>query len=134
MGVFDDIKSRVLLDREDALGEVLLEHRTEKEGPCSTFDPFGSCNIMDCLYCPNSDFKISYPNGDRLFTEDDIDSISKKYLDDDHVIIFYDRIPSIDELYAYLFDEESQFKIIRLSDNRVMVNRVREDLKLGLIK
>ena len=124
MEKFDDIKSRVLLDREDALGEAILEHRTEKKGPCYEYNSIGFCNIMDCLYCENCDFKISYPNGDKLFTNDDLDCISKKFLDEDHVIIFYDRVPSIHELYSYLFDANSQFKIVRLSDNYTMVDRV----------
>ena len=134
MSGFDDIKSRVLLDREGALGEAILEHRTEKKGSCSEYDSLGFCNIMDCLYCENCDFKISYPNGDKLFTNDDLDCISKKFLDDDHVIIFYDRVPSVQELYSYLFDEKSQFKIVRLSDNYTMVDRVLKDQSVRLTR
>ena len=119
-----------LPDYPGALGKAVIEARTCINEPCSNINPFGTCNITDCLYCPNAKYRITYETGEELATDDNIYQypyIHKGCLDDeDFIILFYDRIPPIDELYDYLFDDNSSYKIVRVSDNVVLNNTVKE--------
>ena len=94
--------------------------------PCAYLDPFGGCRISECLYCENCCYKITKGNGQA------ISNVGRKFnsiennddLNDDHEILFYDYVPYIDDLFSYLFDDDSQYRIVRLTDNIVMSDHV----------
>lgn len=122
-------------------GKALLEYRTGIQDHCSAYDPFGECNIMECLYCNNCYYKITMENGESISNCGDFDlsslrSDSRGIEDYNHEILFYDYIPDIDDLFSYLFDEKSKFKILRTSDNIIMVDNVKskEEKKHGKSK
>ncbi len=105
------------------LGSALLEVTNGIKVPCAYYDPFGLCKMIECLYCDNCQFKITYKNGDAIATFDNIVYLKRLVENTNYEIVFYDRIPSIDEVYSYMFDEESKYKIIRKEDNCVMVDK-----------
>ena len=114
---------------EGVVGKALLEYRVGVNGYCSEYDPFGVCNIMQCLYCDNCYYRITMENGDILSNSDvDLNTLDNKtrgFEDDNHEILFYDYVPDVNNLISYLFDENSQFKILRISDNMVMNDYVK---------
>ena len=119
------------------IGKALLEHRTGIKGCCAKYDPFGLCNIMECLYCDNCYYKITMENGESISNYDDIDlnalnNNSRGFEDENHEILFYDYVPKIDDLFNYLFDEQSQFRVVRTSDYLVTNDYVKTK-KLGNI-
>lgn len=124
------------INYKGVVGKALLEQRTYIKKHCSEYDPFGLCNIMECLSCENCYYKITLENGESISnTEVNLSKIAKRsawdsVIDDDHEILFYDYIPKITKLLAYLSDEESQFRVIRKSDNEMMVNKVSNEKKL----
>lgn len=118
-------ESKKTFNYEGVVGKALLEYRVGINDHCASYDPFGLCNIMECLYCENCYYKITMENGESISNCGDIDlntlnNNSRGFEDDDHEILFYDYVPSIDNLFSYLFDENSQFKVLRTSDNLVM--------------
>lgn len=100
--------------------------------PCVYYDAFGLCGISECLYCENCCYKITLENEEAISNIDkDLSQIENKdSLNYDLEIIFYDYIPDIDDLFGYLFDDESHYKIVRTEDNVVMVNH---DPKVELV-
>ena len=124
-------KSKKLFNYEGVVGKALLEYRVGINDHCASYDPFGLCNIMECLYCENCYYKITMENGESISNCGDIDlntlnNNSRGFEDYDHEILFYDYVPSIDNLFSYLFDENSQFKVLRTSDNLVMNDFVKQ--------
>ncbi len=107
-------------DYTGVVGKALLEYRTGIKDSCASYDPFGLCNIMDCLYCENCAYKITMENGEAIATTDidlnTLDNSSRGFEDDDHEILFYDFVPKIDDLFSYLFDDNSEFRVLRTSD------------------
>lgn len=119
---------------DEVVGEVLLQIRTNKLRPCTYYSPFGLCRTLECLYCENCDFMITYPNSEAIATNDNLRKEMQHVTDDDFEILFYDRLPDIDELYSYLFSDDSQFRIVRLSDSEVMVDHVNKHKQKQLVK
>ena len=130
--------SKIIIEKENkefdytgVVGKALFEHRTGIKNPCAAYDPFGGCRVMECLYCSNCYYKITMENGEAISnTNFDLNKLDKGFLDDDHEILFYDYVPNIDDLFNYLFDEKSQFKFLRTSDNVVMVDYVKNKQKI----
>ena len=128
----DDTKTSY--DYTNVVGKALLQYRTGVKDFCASYDPFGLCNIMECLYCDNCYYKITMENGE-LITNTDVDlntlnNSTRGFEDDNHEILFYDYVPKIDNLFSYLFDENSEFKVLRLSDNMVMNDYTKKQNKL----
>ena len=126
--------SRKSFNYEGVVGKALLEYRVGINAHCASYDPFGLCNIMECLHCDNCYYKITMENGE-LITNTDVDlntlnNSTRGFEDDNHEILFYDYVPKIEDLFSYLFDEKSEFKILRLSDNIVMNDYVNKSKKL----
>jgi hypothetical protein len=75
-------------------------------------------------------------NGESISNTDvdlnTVDNNSRGFEDDNHEIFFYDYVPKIDDLFSYLFDEKSQFRVVRTSDHLIMNDYVRTK-KLGKI-
>ena len=46
-----------------------------------------------------------------------------------YVIVFYDKIPTREELTSYLLNEESDYKLVRLVDGMLMRRRPRDTNK-----
>lgn len=128
-------ESKKPFNYEGVVGKALLEYRVGINDHCASYDPFGLCNIMECLYCDNCYYKITMENGESISNCGDIDldtlsNNSRGFEDDDHEILFYDYVPKTDDLFSYLFDENSEFKVLRLSDNMVMNDYVNRPKKL----
>ena len=122
-------------DYNGVIGKALLEYRTGIKDYCAAYDPFGLCNIMECLYCENCYYKITLENGESISNCDiDLNTLSnnREFEDENHEILFYDYVPKIDDLFNYLFDEQSQFRVVRTSDNLVTNDYVKTR-KLGTI-
>jgi len=121
-------------DYTGVVGKALLEYRTGIKDSCTCYDPLVLCNIMECLYCENCAYKITMENGEAIATTDidlnTLDNSSRGFEDDDHEILFYDFIPETDDLFSYLFDENSEFRVLRTSDNIVMNDYVKDEHKL----
>ena len=118
-----------LVNYDGVVGKALLQYRTGIKDHCAAYDPFGMCNVMQCLYCENCYYKITLENGEAIANTnidlETIDSYSRGFEDDDHEILFYDYVPKIDDLFSYLFDENSQYKVVRTSDNLIMNDYVK---------
>lgn len=88
-------------------GKALLRYKTNEP-----------CNILECLYCEDSTYEIILESGNGIKKgQENIDSYSF-----DHEILFYDIIPTEEELFSYLFDENSRYKIIRRTDNAEIID------------
>lgn len=125
------IKPKNEIDYEGVVGKAILKHRTEINDYCASYDPFGLCNILECLYCENAVYQIILENGEGIInSEKDLNLYpndhSNGMIDDDHEILFYDYVPTADNLYSYLFSEDSKYKIIRKSDNVIMVDTTKK--------
>ena len=133
--------SKITIEKENrefdytgVVGKALLEYRVGIKDHCAAYDPFGLCNIMECLYCENCCYKITIENGEAIANSDvdlsTLDNSTRGFEDDDHEILFYDYVPEIDDLFSYLFDENSEFKVLRTSDNIVMNDYVKNIKRL----
>ena len=77
-----------------------------------------TCDILKCLYCENGAYEIILESGNGIKNgQEKIESSSF-----DHEILFYDIIPTEEELFSYLFDENSRYKIIRKIDNAEIID------------
>ena len=127
-------KSKKPFNYEGVVGKALLEYRVGINDHCALYDPFGLCNIMECLYCDNCYYKITMENGESISNTDvDINTLNNStrgFEDNNHEILFYDYVLKTDDLFSYLFDENSEFKVLRLSDNMVMNDYVNRPKKL----
>ena len=127
-------ESKKPFNYEGVVGKALLEYRVGINDHCGSYDPVGLCNIMECLYCDNCYYKITMENGESISNTDvDINTLNNStrgFEDYDHEILFYDYVPKTDDLFSYLFDENSEFKVLRLSDNMVMNDYVNRPKKL----
>ena len=127
-------ESKKPFNYEGVVGKALLEYRVGINDHCASYDPFGLCNIMECLYCDNCYYKITMENGESISNTDvDINTLNNStrgFEDNNHEILFYDYVPKTDDLFSYLFDENSEFKVLRLSDNMVMNDYVNRPKKL----
>jgi len=137
MSIIKFAKDDTSYNYDGVVGKALLEYRVGIHDCCAAYDPFGLCNIMECLYCENCYYKITMENGESISNCGNIDlntlnNNSRGFEDDDHEILFYDYVPKTDDLFSYLFDEESQFRIVRTSDHLVMNDYVKTK-KLGKI-
>lgn len=125
-------------EREKAVGKALLQYRVGIKDHCAAYDPFGLCNIKECLYCENCYYKITLENGDAISNSNvdlnTLDNNTRGFTDDDHEILFYDYVPNIDNLFNYLFSDDSEYRIVRLSDNIVMNDYVKSKKQLIKIK
>lgn len=114
------------INGDEAKGKALLRYRTGVLNDCFNYDKLESCNILECLYCENSVYEIMLESGNGIKKgERDIESYHNdhtKNIDNEYEIWFYDIIPTEDELFSYLFDEESRYKIIRKVDNEEIVD------------
>ena len=126
-----NISGEKLKSNGGIVGRALIERRTGVNKSCPQVD---ICGVMDCLYCNNCCYKITLENEESISNSDvdlkSLDNKSRGFEDQDCEILFYDFIPEIDALYGYLFDESSQFRIIRKSDNIVFVDKVKPVKKL----
>ncbi len=117
------LKDLINVNGDEILGKALLRYKTETND-FSNYDGLDSCNILEYLYCENSAYEIILESGDGI----KIGEIDREsYPNDDRKVIdceiqFYDVIPTVEELFAYLFDEESRYKIIRKKDNVELVD------------
>ena len=102
----------------ELLGKALLKLKTENLNDCSNCNNSELNDILECLYCINSSYEIILENGNGIkMNEIDKNSNYKEY-----DILFYDIIPNETELFSYLFDDESRYKIIRKIDNVELFN------------
>ena len=99
-------------------GRALLRFRTGVLNDCLDCDKLESCSIIDCLYCENSAYEIMLESGNGI-KKGEMDIESDFY---NHEMLFYDMVPTEEDLFLYLFDEESRYKIIRKIDNAEIVD------------
>lgn len=120
-------KKNKSINSNEVLGNAILIRRTEIKDLCSNYDNYDVCNVIDCLYCDNCNYMIFLEEFKGI-----IKSLKSLYyypkehlngiIDHDHEILFYDEVPSEEDLFNYLFDEDSRFKIVRKSDNKIIVD------------
>jgi len=121
----ENFAGKKLKSYEGVVGQAKIERKMID--PCVYYDPFGLCRVSECLYCENCCYKITKENGQA------ISNVGRKFnsvkneddLNDDHAILFYDYVPYIDDLFSYIFDEDSRFRIVRLTDNIVMSDQTK---------
>ena len=139
--ILDDLNGYKTLEKQNkckkeniytnVVGSAKIIHKTDVNFSCSNHDSLGLCNVLECLYCDNSAYMIMLESSEGIIKSDN-DTFSDKFSKDgkltdyDHEILFYDKIPKIDELFSYLFDENSQYRIIRKIDNEIMVDKVKQ--------
>lgn len=127
------IEGNILNSYDGVVGKATLEYRTGIKKLCVHYDPFGLCNIIECLYCENCYYNITIENGEVLSNSNiELSAINdnyKEFEDDTHEILFYDYVPDINNLFNYLFSEESQFRIVRTRDKIVMNDHVKSQKK-----
>ena len=109
-GAIDDLMS---VNGIEVIGKAVLKLKMDMSNNCSNCNKIELCDILECLYCNNSSYVITLENGNGIKKNAiDIDSNYHEY-----EILFYDIIPTEMELFSYLFDDESRYKIIRKVDN-----------------
>ena len=114
-GVFDDLMH---VNDNEVKGRALLRFRTGVLNDCLECDKLESCSIIDCLYCENSAYEIMLESGNGI-KKGEMNIESDVY---NHDMLFYDMVPTEEDLFLYLFDEESRYKIIRKTDNVEIVD------------
>ena len=123
------VAGKPLKNNNGVKGKAFLEVRSCINDTCAAYDPFGLCNIMECLKCENAYFKITLQDGSIISNNEDAfenTNIEVGLKQDDHDILFYDYVPTKDELLDYLDDKKSQYRVVRLFDNMVMNDYVGE--------
>lgn len=127
---------RVDADYFGSVGSAIIEHRTGIKDCCAHYDPFGMCSILDCLTCENCCYKITLENGEAIANSNtDLSTITESgtgFSDDDYAIYFYDQVPDIDNLFNYLFSDESKYRLVRTSDEEIMGDNVFKGKRLYL--
>lgn len=122
----ENMACKELENYDGVLGWAFLEHISGINSHCVTHAKHRQCDIMNCLYCNNSYFKITLPNGDGIIStgeELSKDIKEKVEVDDyDYIILFYDYVPNVDELYSYLFRDKSSFRFVRTWDNIIIID------------
>lgn len=121
-----NMSGKELENYDGVLGLAFLEHISGINSHCVTHAKHRQCDIMNCLYCNNSYFKIALQNGDVIVSpgvELSKDIKEKVEADDyDYEILFYDFVPNVDELYSYLFSNNSSFRFVRTWDNIIIID------------
>ena len=102
--------------------------------PCSYYDQFGICSVLDCLCCDNSYFKISFKNTESIVFNGEEKSLDRFSLDDTYEILFFDRVPNIEELYSYIYDDDSEYIIINKDTKLVVVDKLKKNKQYKLTK
>ena len=97
----------------DAVGRALLQYRTGIVDHCGAYDPFGLCHTDECLYCENCIYRITLENGEALSNDTviEFDKLEKACIGSGRTqeILFYDYVPKIEDLFNYLFDDNSHY-------------------------
>ena len=117
------VSGKPLKNNNGVKGKAFLEVRSCINDTCSAYDPFGLCNVMECLKCENAYYKITLEDGSIVSNNEEAfenTNIKVGFKEDDHNILFYDYVPTKDELLDYLDDKKSQYRVVRLFDNMVM--------------
>ncbi len=99
---------------DNVIGEAVLEIRKDLIYPCNK----NCTDILDCLYCENCYFKITCDN-ESIGT---FNGITKAPSDDDFEILFYDYTPDIEDMYSYLFSDDSSYRIIKIKDSEIVLD------------
>lgn len=94
---------------------AILLLKVERKSSCSSYNPFGMCTILDCLQCENSVYKIVFDNDICLETSD-FDEVENKI--EKYYLEFQDEINR--DIFEYLIDNNSNYRIIRVEDNMVL--------------
>lgn len=119
---------------DGVVGKALLERRTGINGTCRKYE----CSVMDCLYCDNCYYRITLDNGETIAYSvklKEINDENRELFTDDYEILFYDFVPKIDDLFCYLFDEDSHFRLVKKNDNiRLVDNHILKEINKKNIK
>lgn len=97
------------------------------EGACANYSSLALCKPHQCLICPNSDYRIMTEDGEII--QDFIYYGNKKseYMKvDTYTIELTDKIEG--NLIEYLIDKNSDYRLIRNSDNIVVIPN-KEDIE-----
>ena len=123
------VSGKPLKNNNGVKGKAYLEVRSCINDACSAYDSSGLCNVMQCLKCENAYYKITLEDGSIVSNNEEAfenTNIKVGFKEDDHDILFYDYVPTKDELLDYLDDKKSQYRVVRLFDNMVMNDYVGE--------
>lgn len=102
---------------DDAVGDALLEI---KRGLIDSYD-----DILSYLYCENCSYKISYSDNEGIYMNgitDKTNNVSEQY-----EILFYDIVPEVDQLYSYLFSDNSSYRIVSFLDGQVVLDHTKNE-------
>lgn len=100
-GNLDDLMS---VNGDEVIASAILRYNKEIE----------TSKVLSSLYCDNSTYEI--------ILENDKESTNEKPKRNDYEILFYDINPDENEVFSYLFDEDSRYKIIRKKDNKEIID------------
>ena len=131
----ENMACKELENYDGVVEKAFLEHISGINSHCATHDQHRQCDIMNCLYCDNSYFKITLANGDGIIStaEELSKSIKEKVEADDYdyEILFYDSAPTADELYSYLFSDSSSYRFVRVWDNIIIIDHFKKQKQLS---
>ena len=105
------------------VGKALFQTRIGINNHCSKYHLFGGlCDMDKCLYCENCYYRITLETGEAISnTVIDYDKLEKACIGSDRTkeILFYDRVPKIDDLFNYEFDDNSQYSFKNIDKKKV---------------
>ncbi len=97
---------------DDAIGDALFEVKKESSYSCG--------DILSYLYCGKCYYKILYSEYEGIMFNNLDDE--KNITLEQYEILFYDIVPEVDQIYSYLFDDQSSYRIVRFSDGQVVLD------------
>lgn len=116
MKLFKKQKEKQLQTIEIGVAQTaILEIKSQILNGCATYDPIGLCTINDCFQCENCAYRMTFDNGVIVET-DDFDKFS---IESERYLLEF-LTPIGKDIYGYLTDDNSDYRITRLSDNVVL--------------
>ncbi len=105
---------------------AVLEIKAGIGEKCALFDPFGLCIVIDCFQCENCAYRITFDNGKVVETQDfeNYPLTSKK---DEYLLEFLTPVGK--DIYGYLTDDSSDYRITRVDDKVVLRQTKEEQLR-----
>ncbi len=125
--IFKQLKGELFKALE--VGDVqtaILEVKTHIIYSCNQYDPFGFCTVSDCFQCKNCAYRIQFNNGIIVQTDD---FASYPHISEEKYLLEF-ITPVGKDIYGYLTDSQSDYRITRMSDN-IRLRLTKEDQLKG---
>lgn len=96
-----------------------IVERKQINRPCCILDSIGTCTIVDCLKCENTDYRIIDKEGNILKDFNGGYLNRKNIKTESYIVQFFDEV-DFNQLGSYLEDPNSDYRITRCKDHIIM--------------